>query len=180
MFLSISYSSFSQSNTTRSSNENLDIEELPEIVLSKIGDDFSIYLPDKNPDLSVRQLQKYFVAYDLGKDFEGYENYLVMMKNDKGTLTASYNEKGKLTRVVEKYENVFKITEHPDSLREPYRWKKRRVVFVNSMSDLFHKEIPLEFIQKVFKVMNDNPQHVFQVLTKRAERLLELHKELKN
>ena len=51
--------------------------------------------------------------------------------------------------------------------------------FVNSMSDLFHKDIPLEFIKQVFHVMNDNPQHVFQVLTKRAERLFELHKELK-
>jgi protein gp37 len=47
------------------------------------------------------------------------------------------------------------------------------------MSDLFHKDIPLEFIKKVFKVMNENPQHVFQVLTKRAERLLAVHKELK-
>lgn len=47
------------------------------------------------------------------------------------------------------------------------------------MSDLFHKDIPLDFIKQVFKVMNDNPNHVFQVLTKRAERLFEVHKELK-
>ena len=47
------------------------------------------------------------------------------------------------------------------------------------MSDLFHKNIPLDFIKQVFDVMNDNPQHVFQVLTKRADRLFELHKELK-
>jgi protein gp37 len=47
------------------------------------------------------------------------------------------------------------------------------------MSDIFHKDIPLEFIGRVFKVMNDNPQHVFQVLTKRAERLLEIHNKLK-
>ena len=51
-------------------------------------------------------LKKYFVAYDLGKDFQGYDNYLVLMKNEKGTLTATYNQKGKLIRVVEKYENV--------------------------------------------------------------------------
>lgn len=129
--LTISYSSFSQSNTTRISNENLDIEELPEIVLSKIGDDFSIYLPDKNPDLSVRQLQKYFVAYDLGKDFEGYENYLVMMKNDKGTLMATYNEKGKLIRVVEKYENVILPSEVIYSILKSYPgW--------NIIDDKFH------------------------------------------
>ena len=72
---------------------------------------------------------------------------------------------------VEKYENVFKITEHPDSLREPYRWKKRRVVFVNSMSDLFHEAISDEFILKVFDVMKDT-EHIYQILTKRAKRVL--------
>jgi protein gp37 len=80
---------------------------------------------------------------------------------------------------VEKYKDNFKVRTHEEALKIPYTWKHSKVVFVNSMSDLFHKEIPLEFIQKVFKVMNDNPQHVFQVLTKRAERLLEMHTELK-
>lgn len=80
---------------------------------------------------------------------------------------------------VEKYKDNFKVRTHEDALKIPYTWKNSKVVFVNSMSDLFHDEIPLEFIKKVFGVMNDNPQHVFQVLTKRAERLLELHTELK-
>ncbi|HUM53272.1 MAG TPA: phage Gp37/Gp68 family protein [Chitinophagales bacterium] len=80
---------------------------------------------------------------------------------------------------VEKYKDNFEIRIHEDSLRIPYTWKHSKVVFVNSMSDLFHNNIPLDFIKKVFAVMNDNPQHVFQVLTKRAERLLEVHKELK-
>jgi len=80
---------------------------------------------------------------------------------------------------VQKYKDNFAVRTHLSALNEPYTWKKSKVVFVNSMSDLFHKDIPLEFIQKVFKVMNENPQHVFQVLTKRAERLLELHSELK-
>ena len=79
---------------------------------------------------------------------------------------------------LEKYKDNFKVRTHEDSLRVPYTWKKSKVVFVNSMSDLFHEDIHLEFIQKVFKVMNDNPQHIFQVLTKRAERLLEIHAEL--
>ena len=79
---------------------------------------------------------------------------------------------------VEKYKDGFKVRVHPESLNEPYKWKKSRVVFVNSMSDLFHPEIPLEYIKQVFEVMNDNSQHVFQVLTKRVDRLLELHKEL--
>lgn len=80
---------------------------------------------------------------------------------------------------IEKYRNAFKITLHEDALKIPYTWKRQKIVFVNSMSDLFHKDVPLEFIQRVFEVMNENPQHTFQVLTKRAERLLELHKHLK-
>lgn len=80
---------------------------------------------------------------------------------------------------VEKYKDNFEVRTHNDALNTPYTWKKSKVVFVNSMSDLFHEDIPLDFIKKVFKVMNDNPRHVFQVLTKRAERLLELHSELK-
>ncbi len=78
----------------------------------------------------------------------------------------------------EKYKDGFKIKTHPNSLNIPYTWKTSKTVFVNSMSDLFHKEVPLTFIKKVFKVMNENPQHIFQVLTKRAERLFELHEEL--
>ncbi len=70
---------------------------------------------------------------------------------------------------VEKYKNNFELTVHEDELNTPYTWKRPKVVFVNSMSDLFHKEVPIDFIQKVFKVMRDNPQHVFQVLTKRAD-----------
>lgn len=77
---------------------------------------------------------------------------------------------------VEKYRNGFEVTTHPDTLDEPYSWKKSKIVFVNSMSDLFHEKIPIEFIQAVFRVMNDNPQHVFQILTKRAELLLEYDK----
>jgi protein gp37 len=79
---------------------------------------------------------------------------------------------------VEKYSNGFKLTLHEDVLKLPYTWKKQKIVFVNSMSDLFHESVPIEFIKKVFTVMNENPQHTFQVLTKRANRLLEVHGEL--
>lgn len=69
----------------------------------------------------------------------------------------------------EKYKNGFELTLHAESLKEPYTWKKGKMIFVNSMSDLFHKNIPIEYIQQIFKVIKDNPQHVFQVLTKRAD-----------
>lgn len=80
---------------------------------------------------------------------------------------------------VEKYRDVFKLRIHPQEIDIPYHWKKPRVVFVNSMSDMFHKDVPLEFIQKVFKVMNDNPQHTFQVLTKRADLVVKYDKKIK-
>ena len=70
---------------------------------------------------------------------------------------------------VEKYKDNFKLRIHEKELELPYTWKKPKVVFVNSMSDMFHKDVPIAFIQKVFKVMKENPQHVFQVLTKRAD-----------
>lgn len=69
----------------------------------------------------------------------------------------------------EKYKNGFDLTLHPDVLNEPYRWKKGKMIFVNSMSDLFHKDVPIEYIQQIFRVIKENPQHVFQVLTKRAD-----------
>ena len=80
---------------------------------------------------------------------------------------------------VAKYADGFAVRCHDDALDIPRGWKKPSVVFVNSMSDLFHDEVPLSFIKKVFKVMNECPQHVFQVLTKRAARLEKLSGELK-
>lgn len=79
----------------------------------------------------------------------------------------------------EKYKHGFnKVITHPDTLSVPYTWKSSKMIFVNSMSDLFHKDIPIEYIKSVFKVMNENPQHVFQVLTKRADRLSEIEEQL--
>jgi len=74
---------------------------------------------------------------------------------------------------VKKYKHGFKLSLHPEVLTEPYAWRNPRTVFVNSMSDLFHEDMPFEYIQKVFKVMNENLRHTFQVLTKRADILAE-------
>ena len=79
---------------------------------------------------------------------------------------------------IEKYKDGFEIRTHADALEIPYSWNKPKVVFVNSMSDMFHPDVPLFFIQQVFEVMNNTPQHTYQVLTKRAERLFELHQHL--
>lgn len=72
----------------------------------------------------------------------------------------------------------FGVTEHADLLDVPLRWRAPRVVFVNSMSDLFHPAVSDDFIQQVFAVMERCPQHTFQVLTKRSKRLAELSKGL--
>ena len=76
----------------------------------------------------------------------------------------------------DKYKNGFSLATHESSLNEPLRWKKPRLVFVNSMSDLFHDEVPNSFIESVFDVMNKASKHTFQVLTKRPERVGSLKK----
>jgi len=73
-----------------------------------------------------------------------------------------------------RYRNGFTVTLHPAVLDLPKRWRQPRMVFVNSMSDLFHESVPLEFIQRVFATMRACPQHTFQVLTKRSARLRDL------
>jgi protein gp37 len=72
------------------------------------------------------------------------------------------------------YVNGFKLTLQPHMLELPLKWKKPQTIFVNSMSDLFHVDVPLDYIQRVFDVMNRAHWHRFQVLTKRAERVAEL------
>jgi protein gp37 len=69
------------------------------------------------------------------------------------------------------YRNGFDITLHEHLLKLPSRWKKSKSIFVNSMSDLFHEDISVDFVVKVFEIMKECPQHRFHVLTKRSERL---------
>ena len=76
------------------------------------------------------------------------------------------------------YVNGFEVALHPHMLELPLRWKKPQTVFVNSMSDLFHKDVPVSFVKKVFDVMRRAHWHRFQVLTKRSERLVEIDPEL--
>lgn len=72
----------------------------------------------------------------------------------------------------------FGITLHEKALEQPYKWKAPRTVFVNSMSDLFHAKVPLDFVRRVFDVMSETPQHTYQVLTKRSSRLPRLASKL--
>jgi len=72
------------------------------------------------------------------------------------------------------YRNGFRLTCHEHTLELPLQWKKAQTIFVNSMSDMFHKDVPLDFILKIFRTMNSARQHVYQILTKRGKRLCEL------
>ncbi|MEW5675745.1 hypothetical protein ABGT15_05490 [Flavobacterium enshiense] len=107
--LGFAITSYAQENTKNvpDSDEAMETKKLPEIVIKRAGDDFSVYLPEyESKDDKIRNLQEAFIAYELGKDYEGYDNYLVTMKVKDGSLVATYNEKGKLTHVIEKYDNV--------------------------------------------------------------------------
>ena len=79
---------------------------------------------------------------------------------------------------VDKYRHGFTTTAHPSVLEHPLKWREPRLVFVNSMSDLFHESVPTTFIQSVFETMNKVPQHTFQVLTKRPPRVAQLDGKL--
>ena len=72
-----------------------------------------------------------------------------------------------------KYKNGFQVTLHEEALNEPKKWRKPRTIFVCSMSDLFHKDVPFAFVDKVMAVIRETPQHRYQLLTKRAERMEE-------
>ena len=80
---------------------------------------------------------------------------------------------------LEKYRRGFSVATHPDTLGEPLTWRKPRLVFVNSMSDLFHDAVPAKFIESVFEVMNQASQHTFQILTKRPARVARLDERLR-
>ncbi len=76
------------------------------------------------------------------------------------------------------YANGFELTLHEHMLERPLQWKKSQMIFVNSMSDLFHESIPLNYIQRVFDVMNRAHWHQYQILTKRSERLADVSSSL--
>jgi len=108
LFLSMTVSSYSQDKKVKQDREEglMKVEELPPVVIKRVGSDFSVYIPDNNPDTDVRRLEEKFIAYDIGTDYEGAETYLLIMQTKDGSLSATYNEKGKLIRVVENYKDV--------------------------------------------------------------------------
>jgi len=107
LIMALSIPAFSQEKKKQEEETGLiKVEELPAVVIKRIGKDFSVYIPDRHIDQRVQDLEKNFVAYDIGKDYQGFESYLLLMETDTGTLSATYNNQGKLIRVVENYKNI--------------------------------------------------------------------------
>ncbi len=123
LFLGLSLTSYSQDKMMEEEGP-IEAEELPAIVIKRAGTDFSIYIPSSNNDPNVKNLEKKFVAYDIGKDYEGFENYLLILETNDGSLSATYDENGKLVRVVENYKNVKLPNEVIFSIYKTYpEWK---------------------------------------------------------
>lgn len=151
LVLGLTTMSYSQIKTDTNPNEGpMSIENLPGVVIKSAGKDFSVYVPDRNTDATVRKLENKFIAYDLGKDYEGYETYLVLMEIEKGSLSATYNEKGKLMSVVENYKNIKLPSQVIYSVYKKYPgWKiiNDKYLYSQKAGDVIKKQYNLK-IQK--------------------------------
>ncbi|MFV5691084.1 hypothetical protein ACM55K_03565 [Flavobacterium sp. LT1R49] len=105
-FVTSSYCQYQHKKSSGPDAGSFETEELPKVITKNTGKDFLAYIPDKNPDNKVIGLQKKFFDYHLEKGHERAKPYLVTMKMKNGSLAATYNEEGKLTTVIENYENV--------------------------------------------------------------------------
>lgn len=142
LFLGSSISSYSQ-DTTQKETDIINTDELPAVVIKNAGEAFSIYLPDNHPDKDVRELQKKFIAYDIGKDYEQYENYLLVLEANSGTLAAKYNSKGKLLGVVENYKGIRLPKEVIYSTYKAYpEWKivNNKYLYTQREGDILKKQ----------------------------------------
>jgi len=91
----------------KQSDDFYESNELPAVVLKKAGDEFSVYYPDNtNPDSRVLKLENKFISYKIDNDFQGKTEYLLLLEIEGGALAATFNKKGKLISVVEKFENI--------------------------------------------------------------------------
>lgn len=152
LILLLTFSAFAQKNNF---GEFFESGRLPEVVLKQAGEEFSVYYPDaKNSDSRIAEIEKTFISYDLGKDFEGYESYLLLFKIDNGYLAAEFNEKGKLLSVVEKFKNSRLPEKVRISLAEKFPdWKliKDRYLYVQKDGSVTRKEYKI-IMQKDNKI----------------------------
>jgi len=124
--------------------EYYESNDLPAVVLKKAGDEFSVYYPDNsNPDSRVLELENKFIGYKIDNEFQGKESYLLLLEIEDGFLSATFNEKGKLISVVEKFENVKLPEKIRISLAENFpEWKmiKDKFLYVQKRGEIKRKE----------------------------------------
>jgi hypothetical protein len=170
--LGINITSYSQNKSNEDNDQGImDPVNLPEIVIKNAGKDFSYYLPDKNPDLSVKKLESEFIAYNLGKDYEGFDNYLVILEGEKGILTATYDSKGKLTSVIEKYSNTQLPTSVIYSVYNSYPgWQivNDKYLYTQENGDIKKKEYNLK-LKKGSETLKIKVNPKGEIITKNSE-----------
>ena len=124
--------------------EYYEYNDLPAVVLKKAGDQFSVYYPDNsNPDSRVLELENKFISYKIDNDFQGKESYLLLLEIEDGFLSATFNAKGKLVSVVEKFENVKLPEKIRNSLAQKFpEWEmlKDRFLYVQKHGKIKRKE----------------------------------------
>lgn len=126
------------------SDEFYESGDLPAVVLKKAGEEFSVYYPDnKNPDSRVMELESSFISYNLGKDFEGHDSYLLILEVEGGILSATFNNEGKLLSVVERFENAKLPEKVRVSLAKKYpEWTlvKDKFLYIQKQGEVKKKE----------------------------------------
>jgi len=128
----------------KQSDDFYESNELPAVVLKKAGDEFSVYYPDNtNPDSRVLKLENKFISYKIDNDFQGKTEYLLLLEIEGGALAATFNKKGKLISVVEKFEN----TKLPEKIRKKLaveypEWNlvKDKFLYVQKIGKIKRKE----------------------------------------
>jgi len=128
----------------KQSDDFYESHELPAVVLKKAGDEFSVYYPDNsNPDSRVLRLENKFISYKIDNDFQGNTEYLLLLEVEGGVLSATFNEKGKLVSVVEKFENARLPEKIRVKLASEYpEWNliKDKFLYVQKMGEIKRKE----------------------------------------
>lgn len=152
----------------KDSFEYYESNDLPAVVLKKAGDEFSVYYPDiSNPDSRVLKLENKFISYKIDNEFQGKTEYLLLLEVEGGFLTATFNKKGKLISVVEKFENARLPEKIREKLAKQYpEWSlvKDKFLYVQKIGEIKRKEykIIMKKGNKVKRIVMDKDGNILR------------------